>query len=680
MKPRLQSLPTPRPLRADVLSEASVNRSASGGMRSGRTVKSLIMALCLLVLAGGTVLAMVNGSLKFGAAEETSLITEAVKRGPLEISLTERGNLESAANVTLSSKVEGTTAIISIVPEGSRVVKGQVLLELDSSKLRTDATQEQILLEQAEAAEKQASENLAIQKTQNESDIAAAELQLDLARLDLKKYELGEYVQETNTVAGEITLAQEELTRSQEKYDFTRRLSKKGYATQSELEADRIAVKTAEIKLEVAREKMRVLKEFTFEREMAEKKSNATEFERELVRVRRKAVAALVQSEADLSSRKLTAEVERTKYARLLAQIEACTVRAPQDGLVVFANTRSSRGSQDVLIEEGAQVRERQALVNLPDISKMQVSARIHESKIDLVRDGLPVRIRVDARPGETFQGIVSSVSSVPLSGNWPNFNLKEYSTTIAIQGELSKVSSLKPGLTAEVEILIDRLPDVLQVPIQGIVQRGDRYFAFVVRGTQVTRREVKVGKTNDVMMEIRSGAEEGERLVLNPRSVLVDELAQLEKEFPAAPDAAYDQPSGAPGGGSPPARGQRPAAESPGSVPSGGPDSVPKRPRGGSDGGRGPGGGDPLAFFQQIDTDGNGKLSEEEAPAFLKPRFAAIDANGDKQIDKDEFQKAAASFRRAGGGTPAESGASVGGTGSGAPDRGGSAPAGGAR
>ncbi|MGE5191877.1 MAG: hypothetical protein ACM3U2_05200, partial [Deltaproteobacteria bacterium] len=69
---------------------------------------------------------------------------------------------------------------------------------------------------------------------------------------------------------------------------------------------------------------------------------------------------------------------------------------------------------------------------------------------------------------------------------------------------------------------------------------------------------------------------------------------------------------------------------------------------------GRGPGGrggGDPLAFFQRLDQNGDGKVTEEEMPEFMKARFAAMDANGDKSIDKDEWQKAAATFQARGGG-----------------------------
>ena len=56
------------------------------------------------------------------------------------------------------------------------------------------------------------------------------------------------------------------------------------------------------------------------------------------------------------------------------------------------------------------------------------------------------------------------------------------------------------------------------------------------------------------------------------------------------------------------------------------------------------------MAFFQRLDQNGDGKVTVEEMPEFMKSRFAAMDANGDKVIDKDEWQKAAAAFQAGGG------------------------------
>jgi HlyD family secretion protein len=398
-----------------------------------------------------------------------------------------------------------------------------------------------------------------------------------------------------------------------------------------------------------------VLNEFTHERQIKELEANATEFERELERVKLKAAAALAKYEADLSAAKLKYEVEKTTLAKIKKQMEFCRIVAPRDGMVVYVNTRSGGGrggmSNEALIYEGAKVKERQPIINLPDVRNMQVNARIHESKIAMVREGLPATIHVDARAGETFHGKVSMVSLVPQSGNWPNFNLKEYVTAIKLEDDPEKVSELRPGLTAEVEILIDRLSDVLQAPVQSFVERGGRHFAWVLSGARALRKEVKIGKSNEQMMEILSGLSEGEKVVQTPRTVLPKEIVQLEADVPATVESPTTElkaplpgPSPPPG----PGGGQRRGGGE-GAYPGGG---SPGERAGGEEGrGRGGrGGGDPMAFFQRLDQNGDGKVTEEELPEPMKARFAAMDANGDKAIDKDEWQKAAAAFQAGGG------------------------------
>lgn len=320
-----------------------------------------------------------------GRSTLANLSTDVVRRGPFQVTVTERGTLDSMRNAVLSSKVEGSTAIISIVPEGTHVKEGDIVCELDSSTLKDKEVQQTISFTSAQSLYDQAKENVEIQKTQNDSDIAAAKLKLELAVLDKDKYLQGDYEQQRKEMEGAVELAREDLTRSKEDFDYNERLTRKGYKTQNDLEASRIAVRKAELAVSVAEEKLRVLSEFTYKRQIKELDANAKEFARELERTERKALATLAQTESELAARDLTLKVETSKLDRLRQQIEYCIIRAPQDGQVIYANKTDGR-SDSIQIEEGAMVRERQAIINLPDLDKMKVNARIHESRISLIR------------------------------------------------------------------------------------------------------------------------------------------------------------------------------------------------------------------------------------------------------------------------------------------------------
>lgn len=344
------------------------HRPERNGARRGSATWIVITALLLPIATVGSVAAW---SELFDDPDErlSQLATVAVERGPLAVKVTEHGTLESSRNVTLRSMVEGGagTRIMTIVEEGTLVTKGQVVAELDASTFEKEASKQYIAVESARAALKNAEASVAIQKMQNEADIATARLTLALGKLDLRKYTEADYVQEGETISGEIRMARENLTVAEENYRSTERMMRKGYASTGQLEANRVAVNKAQTALQVAREKMRVLVDYAHKRSLAEKEENAVRFGRELKRIEMRAQWALAQCQIEQLARRRTLAIEEERYARLQRQIEACTIRAPCDGLAVYTNTTNGgRASNQPLIYEGAMVRERQPVLHIP--------------------------------------------------------------------------------------------------------------------------------------------------------------------------------------------------------------------------------------------------------------------------------------------------------------------------
>jgi hypothetical protein len=180
----------------------------------------------------------------------------------------------------------------------------------------------------------------------------------------------------------------------------------------------------------------------------------------------------------------------------------------------------------------------------------MQVSTAVHESVLDQVHAGLKAIIRVDAFPERSYAGTVKSVAVLPDQGGWFSSDTKVYQTVVTID---EKVKQLKPGMTAVVEIDVEKLPSVLSVPIQAIVQRGSSNWCYVKAQSDLQRREIRLGKTNDKFVEIVEGISEGEVVVLNPMSLVEEEAAenkekekQAEREEgeAAGEDALEDQPT----------------------------------------------------------------------------------------------------------------------------------------
>jgi len=184
-------------------------------------------AIIVLLLIGITVVAFNHsGSKEIPAGDVASF---AVKRGPLRISVTESGTIQAREQIIIKSEVEGRTTILSLVEEGKIVKEGDLLVELDSSRLLDERIDQQIRVQNGEAAFIRARENLAVAKNQAQSDIDRAELTFEFAKQDLKKYTApeGEYQNQRKEEESRITVAKEELKIAEEKLEWSKKLFEK---------------------------------------------------------------------------------------------------------------------------------------------------------------------------------------------------------------------------------------------------------------------------------------------------------------------------------------------------------------------------------------------------------------------------------------------------------------------
>lgn len=674
-------------------------RTRSG--RSGVAVTILLAATAGVVafVVPASRNALMNLFTSDADAVDSRFILHSAESRPFRITITENGTVDSARNATLTNSVEGSTTIIALVPEGSRVngpvvaefggvveyvdaeseseaqktllvrgedgkektyqvtmgeftdilvedrqqvkagdyLAGDVVCELDSSPLVDKERQQQIDVTAARANREKAEKNVKIQETTNESLLAKAKLAEQLAELDLEKYKAkgGEYEQTVDGLMGEIKQFEEELALAQEDYEKVRDQARRGYKNLNELEASRIKVTQKQIVLDVKRGELKVLERFTKRRTESELEQLAKDTVRETLRAQLEGEAAMAQMNADYEAVQLMLAVEEEKLERLVRQIKACRLVAPQDGEVVYASAESRR-SEPVVIEEGATVRERQAVIKLPDLDLMKIDARIHESRISRVTVGQPVEIEIDAVTDVTYHGILNAVSSVPVPGSWPNTDLKEYEATIEITDSKELVRKLKPGMTAQVRIIVeDRKEDVLQVPVQSILALAGRYYTYVFTKQGPERREIKVGQSNDEFMEILDGVAEGERVIMNPRTHFSREINDLEQRLLAELEESRPHVS------TPelPSGGFQPGGQPEGGADAGGKKGDPVAANAGKGKAKGgPGGFTPEALMQRMDSNGDGVITKDEND--MRGAFDTTDADGDGKVTKEELKK----------------------------------------
>ena len=449
----------------------------AGGLR--RRIVLLLVGIVAITAIGGGVLYSSRGD------GTDQIITRKPIVGEFVIDIVERGDVESSSNVELRCEVSSNEGvrILEIVPEGTLVKPGEVVIQLDDSSIRKDLTAQKIILNTAEAV---------YSKARNE---------LDAALIARKEYELGTFVQEEQKLESELFVAQENARRATNYHSHSRKLAARGYITETQLESDRFAVDKFGKEFDSATTKLRVIRDYTRPKTL---KKHDTDIK---------------TAESNVTSEKSKFEIEGEKLANLESQLDKCVIKATTTGQVVYNNQNRWR-EDDFFIRKGNRVRERQVIVKLPDISKMQVKAKVGEARVDRVKPEMAATVRIEALRGSELKGTVKTVSAYASDENWFNPNTKEYDALIIVD---NPPETLKPGMSSQVSIRVETQADVLQVPVQCVVERSGKHYAIVREtSTRLALRELLIGSTNDKFIIVKDGIGPNDDVVMNPRAHLV--------------------------------------------------------------------------------------------------------------------------------------------------------------
>jgi multidrug efflux pump subunit AcrA (membrane-fusion protein) len=451
------------------------------------------------------------------------------QRAPLEVTIEERGEIESARQTIIISQCEWRVPLLWIAEEGVYVNAGDVLAELDSSELQQQAKQREVKLMQAQAELQKIESDRKIQQLNSESEAAQARLQSELTSLKLSGYNAAEYPQQRHALEREVVLAQEALLRSQKKSEFVSRMVRLGYDDPSQRETERLNVMRAQQKLDQQKRQLDVLCSFDHQRQVTELSANDEEALRSLQRVKWIARAAELNSEIRIQAYRRLCNAHESVLNRIRRSIEACTVRAPQAGQ--FLQLRSSENSYEGL-KAGDQIRYQQSVAQLPDRNRLQVNLRLHESRIRQIAVNQPVLVAVDAFPDTRIPGVVQQIGSVPQRGRFPNYDLRDYQITVMLQSEPEQLQQYAPGMTATARIFTAQKSDALTVPVASVIEVSGRRIAFVRTGDDVIARDVETGIVSDTSIEILSGLAEGDQVVAIPRQTCSERISAMQLEL----------------------------------------------------------------------------------------------------------------------------------------------------
>ncbi|MGA1014429.1 MAG: HlyD family efflux transporter periplasmic adaptor subunit [Limisphaerales bacterium] len=579
---------------------------------NGKT--SLASGLRLKVILGLLVLLVIWAFTRSDSNEDGDQSTFEVVRGDFLVSVTAGGTLEAVNQEIIRNEVDGTSRIIYIIPEGEVVKSGDLLVELDSAEAVEQVNQQKLSYESAVQTFEAAKANLEIERSQVQSLIDTAILNTNFAYIDYRKFIEGDRLQQLRNAEIAIQQGEEALKINQNQLYWSQRLFDQGFEAKTNLERDQTLVTNSLLGLEQARTEYKMLEMYDLPKLEETYVSALIEASNELARVILQATNTLNKAVADLITQSNTLRLNQERLQREEEQLDKSKIFAPKGGMVVYAKSRS-RFSSESMIEEGAQVRNRQELITLPDTSQMKVDVKIHESQINKIKKGQTTFIVLDQQPDQRYKGIVSKVAPLPDSASFfSDPNLKEYATEILVTDTLP---DLKPGVSARAEIVITNIPNTLKVPIQSVTTTDGKQVVFKRGLRSAEPTPVEVGLFNTKFIEVLDGIKEGDEILLAPplqmeEINLAGEVFGDDEKISASdlkPDsAALDQME----------KSSRPRGNDNGQ---GGNARQGGQGAGGRGSGGGPGGGgfDREAMMKRLDTDGDGTISEAEREAARK-------------------------------------------------------------
>ena len=261
-----------------------------------------------------------------------------VKRADMLISVTEEGALRALNETIVRSGLEGLNRIIHLVPEGTHVKKGELLVELDSAGLRDRLNEQELTYQERLFQFLQAQGNLKIQKSLTESQIKDAELAVENAQDDLEKYRDGDAPLLIKTIEARSSVLAEQVRISTERYARTQELFKTEKATRSELEADALSLKREQLALSQYQEDLRLVKKFDQPNQVRLLQSKVQQAKDELDRLKMRTSNEIAQAEADLKTSERSIAFLEESLKTQKRRLENTKIFAPQDGLVVYAS------------------------------------------------------------------------------------------------------------------------------------------------------------------------------------------------------------------------------------------------------------------------------------------------------------------------------------------------------
>jgi RND family efflux transporter MFP subunit len=339
----------------------------------------------------------------------------------------------------------------------------------------------------------------------------AGDLQIVKIAADGTQVKQGDVVVEFDKTKTEQDLAQHRSTLKSAQAEIDQA---KAQARLTE-EEDVTAVKKARFDVETA--KLDASKqEIVSKIEGAEANLKVADAEQKLHEVEEKLTADRAVNKATIESKVVASKKAAYDVKHAESALTKMKLLAPATGMISLVSTWRPGG--EAPFKPGDRAWQGAPIAELPDITTLRVSARADETERGRLALNETVSAQLDAIPDRQFTGKIeqiSTIATIDFSAGWPiprNFNL-----VIALDQTDTR---LKPGMTAQLTVVVDRVPDALTIPVEASFQKSGRTVAYVWQGSTFQERVIEVGRRSRDRILVAKGLSAGDRVALKDPTV----------------------------------------------------------------------------------------------------------------------------------------------------------------
>lgn len=418
----------------------------------------------------------------FAARGPDPIETKSVTLAPrtMTVKLPENGTLSRPQTATISAASAGNILRI-YAHEGQTVKRGDLLMKLDDRQIATTVAGDHAAAAQAQASLTAAQARLqadinAKQEGQISGGLGASSIGVSGAQ---------QLVQSENA----LEAARLNLQTAKETYDADQELYRINGLPRQQLDKDKAAYDVAVANLRAAQQQYDLLKQQL--RDTGGQLDSQIEADR----------VSVTSAQAQLESANSALALHESN----LADTE---VRAPYDGVIQQLGTSTNATTGTVPLAAGDAIVPGQVLFTFAGAGPMVVKAQVDEQDIINVRVGQRARITGEDFPGRTLSGSVSNIAAVVVQVNQAGNSAKNVETTISLDRDYS---FLRAGMSCDVDIITGEARNVLVVPLSTISDDGSKHYVFVIRKGKAVRVQVHKGLVSDTEAVITDGLTRGD-------------------------------------------------------------------------------------------------------------------------------------------------------------------------